>query len=418
MFERLKARLRGNSENLAGLILTQASNAIFPLVIFPLAYTNLGSESFASIIVAESFILIAVCVTLYSHDIDGIKWIASNPDHDSTQLSEAYSEIFWTRVSLASASAISIGIFLLLYDRSLLPPFFAWTPLLIGHILQSTWLFQAKEDNLAPGIISAFIKTVCAFILATLILNGCNPIIIPAAISFSYLASGATIALLARTRYNIKLAPLQTSKIIRSLRFGRHIFLGNFSILLFRGSNTLILNHFSNDNVVAAYALAEKVIKTVQATLRPINQILHAKLIAVLTKNPKQNALIEALRYTKPQTILVALIVSIVAVSYSILFHTIPINTEQRKLIETTLAMSPAILFGVANYMLGNAALNATQRDREYSFAVLLSGLLSLAFSTALIWQFALSGAIVAYIFGEAILFAFIIHIHTTRKAV
>jgi polysaccharide transporter, PST family len=416
MLANIRSKLQSNYRNLIGLFLTQGANAAFPLVVLPFAYSTIGSKPFSSIVVSESFILIILCVVLFSHDIEGVKWLSQLNHDDHKKKSRIFSLIFWSRISLAIIATPILLVFIQAYDSSLIKTTVAWTPILFGHIFYSAWFFQATENNLQIGAISAAIKLAAAALLIVLIKLDRNHILIPLIISLSYLAAGLVAFKLAQSKHGIRICKISLREIWFQIKGGRHIFLGNISILLFRGTNTLILNHFSSDAVVSVYALAEKIIKSLQASLRPISQLLHTKLMKQLSTNASANSFKLSMKYTKYQASILVLALLIGVTGYWLSIRNGLLSPAESQLVTTTLLMWPAMIFGAANFIVGNAALNAINQDRAYSRAVLTSGSISIATSIVLIQTLDLNGAIFAYVLGEGLLFAFILYIHLQKK--
>lgn len=413
---RLISQIRSNLKNLTGLFLIQGSNAIFPLVVMPFAYAKIDTESFAKIAVSESFILIVLCLVLYSHDIQGVQWLNKASNSNSETHSQVFSRVFWARLFLLGISIPITFAFLWFYDQELIKVTAAWMPLLLGHILYSAWFFQANEDSFQIGLQAAVTKLIASGVAIGSIWLNSDPILIPLVISCAQLASGALALKTASSKYHIKIEKIPKNQLLRDLKDGRHIFAGNFSVLLFRGSNTLILNHFSSSSLVAAYALGEKIIKALQATLRPVNQLLHIKLLRQLSSSSKADGLSLAAKYSKLQVLILlsawAILGSIYVFTKDFGFFSQP----QIQLTKVILLMWPATVFGTANFLIGNAALNAVGQDREYSRAVLSSGTISLASSAVLISQLEMTGAIISYVLGEALLLAFVLRLHSRLR--
>lgn len=382
----------------------------------PFAYAKIDTESFARIAVSESFILIVLCLVLYSHDIQGVQWLNRASNSDSETRSQVFSRVFWERLVLFGASIPITFTFLWFYDQELITTTAAWTPLLLGHILYSAWFFQANEDSFQIGLQAAATKLIAAGIAMGSIWMNSDPIFVPLIIGGAHLTSGALALRTAISRHQIKIKKVSRYHLFSDLRDGRHIFAGNFSILLFRGSNTLILNHFGSPPMVAAYALAEKIIKSLQATLRPVNQLLHIKLLRHLSSKNKADGLPLAIKYSKPQVLILVSAWATLGGMYFLAKDLGILPQSQLQLVKVILLMWPAMAFGTANFLIGNAALNAIGHDREYSRAVLASGTISLASSVALISQFEMTGAIISYVLGEALLLAFVFRLHSRLR--
>ncbi|HEP9322675.1 TPA: hypothetical protein VDV51_005812, partial [Pseudomonas aeruginosa] len=76
----------------------------------------------------------------------------------------------------------------------------------------------------------------------------------------SFLVSGGAVFGVLLTRFGLsEFKRIRGDVVVSLLWSGRHLFLGNLSVTLFRGANVLILAGVSNSAAVAVYALSEKI---------------------------------------------------------------------------------------------------------------------------------------------------------------
>src|SRR6188768_1213640 len=69
---RAGAAMRRNAGNLIALTAIQAANALVPVLVFPFALVQLGSEAFTSLAVAEALSVIVLTAVLYSFEVEGV----------------------------------------------------------------------------------------------------------------------------------------------------------------------------------------------------------------------------------------------------------------------------------------------------------------------------------------------------------
>lgn len=407
--------------NLGALSSIQLANALLPVLVFPWLLNVLGAGPFARIAVTEAATFFALAVVLYSFEVEGVARVATlRLDTDRERIGEVHSAILATRLLLLGAclALLALASFLLAPATSLL--LLCWMLVPLAHALQSSWLFQALERNLALAVCVVGSRLVCLGALYGLVQGPQHLHRVPLIIGGAYVAGALAALLYLVLALGIGLRPVRWPAMRTLLADGKEIFFGNLSVALFRESNVLILGALGSASGVAVYAVAEKLIKCFQAMARPLNQLLFPRVLRALGQcsDPERGAFRIIWRYTVPQWLALAAAGSALALAYVVMRARFPhayVHPLEAEIIVLLAIMAPATLFGVANFMFGTAGLNYLNRRAYFARAIFLTGLCSVALCGLLGWWWAERGAALAFLFSEALLFLLIARAYRRR---
>lgn len=149
---------------------------------------------------------------------------------------------------------------------------------------------------------------------------------------------------------------------------------------LYRNSNVLILGFvLSDDALVGLYAGAEKIIKAAQAITTPISNAL----FPYVAKFFKDSTITQKIRRIKRLSLLMTIPlagITMVVGIFASLANRILLGNIDHKAIELIRIMSPVILVGGLNYILGIVGLVNIGAQRSFFKYVTISGIGSLLF--------------------------------------
>ncbi|MNZ22331.1 putative O-antigen transporter [compost metagenome] len=404
-------KLNLNAVNALALVAIQGANALFPLFVFPYLLKVLGKESFAELVVAEAMALYALTVCLYGFDTSGVQSIIeSRKQGGKAREAACLFNILGARIILLGVSALllfGINAIVLGVNSSVLS---VWLLYVLGMILQSNFYFQAIEQNFALAVIITLSRVIAVLAIYFLIQSEADYLLASMILAGSFLISGcgAFVLLMARFGFRV-LGFIQLNHIYCLLVEGRHLFFGNLSVALFRGANILILSGVSNAGAVSAYALAEKIIKSIQALARPMNQVFAPKAIkawSLLDAGSKDERRASMLiwKSTRVQVLLMSLTLPFIvgAIYAGHLSGVLPgFDEEAIKLIAI---MSPAVICGVANSMFGAVGLSLLGAQSYFARCVFLVGGCAFLICLMLSNFFGAVGAAFSFLLAEACL--------------
>jgi PST family polysaccharide transporter len=235
-------------------------------------------------------------------------------------------------------------------------------------------------------------------------------ILIPLIIGSTYLVGAVYASIHSFVNYRLEFKWPSMSFLIKILRDGQFIFMGNLGIALYRGANVLVLAAIgASTSAIAAYSLAEKLVKALQAIIRPLNQHTFPKALQIAQDENKsaKKILTELFWLTFPQIIVLALFFTALCASVPFAkIHFAKISSVENIDLVVLLIkmMSLGALVGVANFMLGSAGLNA-MGERRYLFKAIIgagiAGVVTCAIAGKLWGAYGAAGA---FIFAEVFL--------------
>lgn len=404
-------RVNGNVVNGMSLMAIQGANALFPLLVFPYLLTLLGKGAFAELVVAEAIAFYVLTVCLYSFDTSGVNSIVeARKQGGASAEAECFFNIFGARVFLFFVSAFPlVGAYYLFSDGSL-AVLLAWLCFVLGMIFQCNYYFQAVERNL-PLAICVLVSRFCAVLAIYFFVSGAADLLLASLIlAGSFLASGIAAFSYLLYRFGAgSLRSMSVGAIVALLGDGRHLFVGNISVALFRGANVLILAGVSNSAAVSAYAVAEKVIKSIQALARPLNQLFMPKavkswsLLQVEDKTPSRAFDLIWIN-TRIQVGVMFFVMPLGILAIYVGHYLGLLSGFGNDVLLLIVLMAPAVIFGVANAMFGAVGLTLIGAQAYFARAVFAVGGAIFMFSLLMSYFYSAVGASIAFVLAEMLL--------------
>lgn len=397
--------------NLGALTAIQVANAFVPILIFPFALATLGADRYAELVIAEALSVIVLTLVLYSFEVEGVgKVIDCKAQGDVDGLRQFFALVIVTRLVLFTVGAaivltvvwLAAGEFPILLTLWLLGP--------LGHVFFSYWYFQGSENNRPVAILTVAARLIGIVAIFMTVKDGDDAWLIPLGLGLPFVIGGIAACgyILIRRRAHIVYPTLDAIK--AALWNGKTIVLGNAAVVLYRDLNVVLLGAVGIPAAgIAAYSLAEKVIKMIQATSRPLNQLYFPKAIRALAgiEQPGLPAAKSIARMTAPQLLaMVAVIVTgYVLYDSSLSMELLPEKWQLPADIWQLLhVMIPAVFLGVANYMFGVVGLNYLGARTWLAGVILMTGLLNIVICAALATQIGAIGGALAFTSAELIL--------------
>lgn len=358
--------------NFIALVAIQGANALFPLLAFPLIMHHTGDGVFANLVTGEAWAILVMAFCLLGFDISGIKKIHSGDVGDVRNI-----------FSLISVSRIVV--FVLIFFISLFFNESAWFDYYIGFllipfgtILQSLYYFQANGSNNIPAFIIVPLRVIALLVIVACCFFDANPIIFSYVIGGSYLISGIICFSFIYKKIGFNNDVFNFYKIYCFIKKDLYTFLGNISVVFYRGLNVIIFSHFSSSTeLVASYAMAEKFVKIVQSAVLPISNFFFPKTIKKIIEQEKINSIKIIWKDTRIQLVIVAILVFLIDVALILMKIKFPFVLK-KEVIDLFLLMSLTPLFGVASFMVGFVGLNALSYERVFAKIVAVVGIFSI----------------------------------------
>lgn len=415
--------IKKNLYNLFSLAIIQGSNAVLPILIFPFILKTMGSDMYSDIVISEAIILIIFTIIVYSFDISGVGDTSHlTIEEDKEKLSYLFSKITIIRILILVFFFIFFLILSFFTDNLIVKLTLFWFLFPLSYVLQSSYLFQGLEKNYDAVCFILFSRLITVYVIYSYINENSDSYLVPLVIGISYFIGSISILLYILFKYKLSFVTISVDEIKATLKEGKEIFFGNTSVLLFRGSNIFILSLLNeNTLLLSAYSLAEKYIKSTQALISPINQFFFPKITKSIKH--KQTANIEVLLIIL-KTLRFQLFIILTIILSIFLYNDLLINlllTESNSnYLENTLyyflIMTPALIIGPINFMLGSVGLNNLNEKAYYSKSIIFTGLLGITVTFILCILFDTIGTSIGFVLSEFILLVFILNKYLRKR--
>ncbi|WP_186729078.1 oligosaccharide flippase family protein [Sphingomonas panacisoli] len=364
--------------NLASLTCIQGSNALIPLIMFPFLLHTLGASIYADLALAEALSLLVLAVVIFSFEIIGVsELVRFRESGDRVAIDNLFSGVLYIRLLLFLAAAVvAIGFYVLALGKSW-SIITLWTFVPLAYVFQSAWVYQGFERNF-PLAVFTVLSRIAALSLILLLVHGTDDaILVPGILGTTYLIGGLISFGYAIRHEGLRVHRISGGTLIAMAIDGKEIFFANIAVSVQRDLNVLILGIVGIPaQSLAAYSVAEKLTKSLQAIARPLNQLFFPKAIRAIRTDvtPTWHVARKISRHTLPQVGVVASILLVLTISYLVIRHyaliVIPYNNVD-EILRYLSIMAPTVVFGIASYMFGSIGLNYLG-GRAYFLAVIL----------------------------------------------
>jgi PST family polysaccharide transporter len=381
--------------NVLSLAIIQGGNALLPLIIFPYLFSNISSKDFSILMYVDAISLIILSICLYGFDIKGI----INSEILNKENRAKYNfEVLWIRFILWLFLYVILIFFSYYVDKTYLYIFIIWLIIPLSYCLQCNYIYLYLQCNY---ILAMLIFARSIFILYFTLFVEFEFLQVMTLISSLYLVTS-----LLSVFYLVFIKELNFFKVsIRSLKNNMvdafHLFLGNFSVSLFRGSNVIVLGILGQQDVIGIYGLAERFVKSLQAVSKPLTDFY----TSVITKEialEKENVG----EITKKVFININSIMILIILTISLFLIIIDkVNLYDPDIIIIGVILLVAIPFGIGNYLYGTLGFNLLSKSKLYSKYILIVGIISLILSFILSFLFSGFGAAISFTLAEILLF-------------
>lgn len=246
--------------NFIFLFLIQSSNILVAIIAMPVLIQVVGVEEFGRINLAFSVIILVNVFVSFGYRLSAPKSVALNQGNLLT-LSDKVSEILWSKLFLATASLIILG--LLGFIFGFFEDFFLilwWsTVLLFSEATTSVWFFQGKERLQWVSVINVVAKVVYLFLIIWCIRDANDSYLPNFFLGSTALMGNVGLLIFIHYRMKIRLIRPKFFQIIQSLKGNLLLFLSSFASHLAINGGIIILSFFASAAVLGPYSIAERI---------------------------------------------------------------------------------------------------------------------------------------------------------------
>lgn len=390
--------------NTFSLYIIKALSTLFPLIIIPLVLNKVGDENYGKYVYSFAIIQYLKIIINYGFQFTGTRDIAK-ANSDKTQESTISTEIICLRLAFAIITSIILFAIGLFYNED------KWLYILgigslFGFAMQATWYYQGIQKMHIMSLLVLSSKIVVIILIFFFIRDKHDYIYLNLIDSAGYLISGFISLLIMRYQYNIRLLKPNLKQIINQLKIGFKLFLSTVFISFYREANTIILAQFADFKVVGYYAIAEKIIKSIQSISQPITQALfpyfttgisHQKGLSLFNKIGKYIGIVFLFI-----TILIALFSNYIIYLY--------LGEGYDNVVWNLIILSPVVFAGILNYYIGIIGLVNRNKDGKFTVFVSVSGIINIILCIILSKFFSDIGASISLTIAELSLFFLLIN--------
>ena len=280
-----------------------------------------------------------------------------------------------------------------------------------GTILFPYWLFQGMEDMKFITIFTLINRGIVSILYFVFIKNPHDYL------WFAYLNTSGTILIgilslgIAIKKYKITIALPPRAEYFSVLKSGFQIFISQLSVCLFTNTNIFLLGIFSNNQVVGAYAIAEKIIRAGISLAGPVVSAIYPITSRLFEQSKEQ-----ALRFLKKIMIAGAgafflLSLSIFVFADILVLVVSGIKSAEIAALVRIMAILPMNVF--LDNIFGTQIMLNNRLQKEFMFIIFIGGMFSVALLMILVPPFNAMGSAFSFVFSEfAILLAMIFTVH------
>lgn len=416
----LKKILFNPKSNFLSLIVMQGSNALIPLFIFPYLLSILGTDSFSQLVISETLSIIILAFVLFGFDIVSIKKLAKT-EHIIAE-SEVFFSVFYSRLLIFLVFIPFSVIIYFVFDVQVLSLYLCWLLVPLGHIFQNSYFYLYKQSNFVLAVATLASRISGLFLIILFVEGPSDVLSVPLILGSTYMVGAIASFIFVVKYWRLKIQFPNGHRILADLKEGCSYFVSNVSVLLYRDLNVVIMSLvFRDANAISIYALAEKIVKSVQAVFRPISQFYFTKTVMELKcyDAPSLAALKVVWKFTYKQLTLFTCLFTVgVAVVY--FFEVKVVSIISLPVFDALIFSIPMMLviyFAIPNYMLGMVGLNVLGGDRYLAKSILITGFVNVLTCLVVSYMFGAAGAAVCFVVSEFFLLTLILKKYTVNTS-
>ncbi len=393
--------------NFTYLSILNGLDILLPLAIIPYITNVVGAAYFGD----YAFVLVLVqninILTSYGYLFSATKKISQSRD-DLSAVNRTFCAVIGGRLLIAVA-AVAVVLLLsgILFNGSVqLFMFLTALGMVFGDVFIPTWLFQGLERMKYVTIVNSVSKIMFTLLVVLVVREKQDYRYILLMSSAGYVIAALLSIILVRRQFGLTLSVPSRAAVKAELREGLPLFLSTIGMSLYRNINVLVLNFFVSSAAVGVYALAEKVIKACQSLINPISQALFPYFGYRMRDGQETGRKANIRTLWKISAVFAVLLLAASACIF--LFSGVLsrfLGEDFDSAAPMLDMMTPVLVFGCLNYLLGFVGLVNMNRQRFFFYAVMSSGTIALLTLVCLVRLIGVEAAAIAMDISEIILF-------------
>lgn len=363
-------------ESVLSLSILNILNMVLPLITLPYLLRTVGLSNYGAYSIVYTIIQYALLISQYSFQFSTTRAISMNRDNKE-KINEIFNSTVFARLFLSIVSILVFGVVISLYNKpGYILMYLYGIGIILGDAINPQWLFQGLEKMRYMTVVNVICKVIFTVLIFVFIQCESDYIYISLLNALGFILSGIVSLWLAHKSFKISFYIPKISSVFFQIKEGWYIFISNLFINFYRNSNVLILSLFLPEASVGMYTSAEKMIKAAQSVASPISNAFYPHFA---NKVNNGSIIMPLLKLSKYMTVLL-LLISLVSFLGADILNRYFLDPDTPYIATLIRIMSPVILFGGLNYILGIVGLVNIGKQKCFTKSVVISGCASIIF--------------------------------------
>jgi len=374
-------QVRRVAGNFVYLSILNVFNILLPLITLPYLMRTVGKANYGIYSYVYMVVQYVIIFATYGFNFSATKQISQCRD-DNEKVNQIYNSVIASKliIGIVVSSVILLLSRIVFRDDQAPLMFLYGLGMVIGDILTPLWLFQGMEKMKYMTLVNASSKILFTILVFIVIRQSDDFVLIILLNSAGYMLAGMLSIMLAHRQFGMRIGLSSVKDVKYQFKEGFAVFGSTFGMYLYRNANIIILKQFVPNDTVGVYSAAEKVIKGVQSLVTPLAQALFPHLsFRFRDRSDKDN--IEMLKKISVPFVLVVLFLTVsVFLCAPWISDVLCGGVEFRECVPIMRILTPVILFGEINYLIGILGLVNMNRQKQFFYSVFITGVFSVLF--------------------------------------
>lgn len=390
--------------NFLYLSVLNALNILLPLITLPYILGVVGKANYGIYAYVYTVLQYIIIISTYGFNFSATKQISQCRD-DVSKVNSICNAVIISKFLIAlvlSALVLVLSGFILKDDVAPMM-FLLGLGMVLGDVITPVWLFQGMERMKYMTIVNASSKILFTILVFIVIRSSEDFFLLILLNSAGYILAGVLSLILSAKQFKMKLGIVSVRDIFYQLKEGSAVFGSTFGMFLYRNANVLILKQFAPNEIVGVYSAAEKVIKGFQSIVAPAAQALFPH----LSQRFKDKSDVENLSLLKKISVPFAGVLAVLSGAVYIfapMISDILCGVEFRDCIPLIRIMTLVLFFGEINYLIGILGLINMNRQKQFFYSVLITGVFSVLFIITFAGRYGATAAALSMSLSELLL--------------
>ena len=394
-------RVTGNFMYLSVL---NALNILLPLITLPYILRTVGQANYGIYSYVYTVLQYIIIIATYGFNFSATKQISQCRD-DVKKVNAIYNAVIISKFLIALALSVLVMVlsrFILKDDVAPLM-FLLGLGMVLGDVITPLWLFQGMERMKYMTIVNASSKILFTILVFVVIRSSEDFFLLILLNSAGYILAGVLSIILSARQFKMKLGLASVHDIAYQLKEGSAVFGSTFGMFLYRNANILILKQLAPNEIVGIYSAAEKVIKGFQSIVTPAAQALFPHLSQRFKGKTDVENMSMLKRISVPFAVVLAALSGAVFV-FAPFISDLLCGVDFRDCVPLIRIMTLVIFFGEINYLIGILGLINMNRQNQFFYSVLVTGVFSVLFIITFASRYGATAAAMSMSFSEMLL--------------